>query len=421
MLASKAQPPSVKRPRLAILFHRLGPYHHARVRAAASLGDVIAVETVPVDATYAWQPINGSQGFRKVTLFLVRETRPHSMPEVTRRVSTVLNDAEPSVVAIPGWSDLAALAALRWARGRGVPVVLMTETAAENAMSGRLRNLARRAVVRHCSAALVGGRRSRDFVVTLGMPVERVQVGYDVVDNHHFETRADVARRRATVERERLRLPGRFFLASGRFIAVKNFSGLLHAFAGYRAAAGAQGWSLVLLGDGDLRSALEHLAHELGIADKVVLPGFKQYDELPTYYGLASAFIHCSTVEAWGLVVNEAMATGLPVIVSNRCGCAPDLVEEGVNGFTFDPRDTGRLVSLMLKVAGGECDLGAMGQASWRMIGRWSLELFARSLWNGAATATGSGMPEVGLLDRALFRALLAARGVAPKGLAQPR
>jgi 1,2-diacylglycerol 3-alpha-glucosyltransferase len=55
--------------------------------------------------------------------------------------------------------------------------------------------------------------------------------------------------------------------------------------------------------------------------------------------GLASAFIQASTTEQWGLVVNEAMASGLPVLVSERCGCAPDLVKNGVNGYTFDPYD----------------------------------------------------------------------------------
>ena len=81
------------------------------------------------------------------------------------------------------------------------------------------------------------------------------------------------------------------------------------------------------------------------------MPGFKQYDELPIYYGLAGAFIHASTTEQWGLVVNEAMAAGLPVIVSERCGCAPDLVENGRNGFTFDPYDVDALTHLMLKMA----------------------------------------------------------------------
>ncbi len=78
-----------------------------------------------------------------------------------------------------------------------------------------------------------------------------------------------------------------------------------------------------------------------------ILPGFKPYDELPVYYALANAFVHASTSEQWGLVVNEAIATGLPVIVSNRCGCAPELVNG--NGFTFDPTNEDELTDAAVR------------------------------------------------------------------------
>src|SRR5207249_1610964 len=97
----------------------------------------------------------------------------------------------------------------------------------------------------------------------------------------------------------------------------------------------------VLLGDGPERAALEAKRSELGLDNAILMPGFKQYDQLPTYYGLADSFIHISSNEPWGLVVNEAMAAGLPVIVSKACGCAFNLVEDGGNGYlvTHDNRD----------------------------------------------------------------------------------
>src|SRR5207253_3162510 len=96
-------------------------------------------------------------------------------------------------------------------------------------------------------------------------------------------------------------------------------------------------WDLVLLGDGPLKADICRLISDFRLHGQVHLRGFIQYRELPAYYALADAFVHASTTEQWGLVVNEAMATGLPVIVSNRCGCVPDLVAEGKNGFTFNP------------------------------------------------------------------------------------
>jgi glycosyltransferase involved in cell wall biosynthesis len=115
----------------------------------------------------------------------------------------------------------------------------------------------------------------------------------------------------------------------------------------------------------------------LGVIERVRLPGFKQYDDLPAFYGLAAAFIQASTTEQWGLVVNEATASGLPVLVSERCGCAPDLVTNGINGITFDPYDIEGMIARMLQISGDKCDLAAMGQASRQIIRGWSPETFA--------------------------------------------
>jgi glycosyltransferase involved in cell wall biosynthesis len=92
------------------------------------------------------------------------------------------------------------------------------------------------------------------------------------------------------------------------------------------------------------------LSYKKQIPD-VLFPGFRKGKELGTYYGLASCFILPSLQEQWGLVVNEAMAAGLPVLVSQTSGCAPDLVQEGVNGFTFDPTNPMQLAELMEKIA----------------------------------------------------------------------
>lgn len=137
------------------------------------------------------------------------------------------------------------------------------------------------------------------------------------------------------------------------------------------------------------------------------MPGFKQYSELPAYYGLASVFILPSIKDTWGLVVNEAMAAGLPVLVSNRCGCAPDLVEEGCNGYTFDPYNVDALAGLMRKISADDCDRAAMGQASRDIIARWTPQTFAENLCKAAEAALNAPRPQANLLDKALLWALM--------------
>jgi glycosyltransferase involved in cell wall biosynthesis len=117
------------------------------------------------------------------------------------------------------------------------------------------------------------------------------------------------------------------------------------------------------------------------------MPGFRQYDELPAYYGSAGCFVHASTTEQWGLVVNEAMAAGLPVIVSDRCGCAPVLVREGINGHSFAPDNLDALAAAMRAIA-SQADDTAMRDASRALVADWGPDRFGQ----GMADAVRYGM-----------------------------
>jgi glycosyltransferase involved in cell wall biosynthesis len=189
-------------------------------------------------------------------------------------------------------------------------------------------------------------------------------------------------------------------------VPKKNLPRLIEAFARYRQTAGPSAWPLELLGDGPMRGELERTRAAHSLETALVMPGFVQYGGLPSYYGNAGAFVHASTIEQWGLVVNEAMAAGLPVLVSERCGCAPDLVEEGRNGHTFDPYDVDALAGLMLKVVSGARDRAAMGEASRQIIARWSPETFAEGLERAVRAALDLPLQRPGLLERMLLWAL---------------
>jgi glycosyltransferase involved in cell wall biosynthesis len=221
---------------------------------------------------------------------------------------------------------------------------------------------------------------------------EQILDGYDVVDNSYFWNESQKARHNPAAYRRLagLETPGPFFLASARFIKRKNLDGLLRAYGTYRERrAGRNAWRLVILGDGAERQGLERIIDDEGL-DGVSMPGFRQIDELPAYYGLAGAFIHPPLQEQWGLVVNEAMASGLPVLVSDRCGCAPDLVREGENGFTFDPEDSGALAMLMDHVSSRQVDLAEMGRSARSHISLWGPERFAEGMYRAFSVATSS-------------------------------
>jgi glycosyltransferase involved in cell wall biosynthesis len=393
-------------PTIAVMFSRLGPYHHARLAALKRVANVTAIEVDSEEPTYGWRADDSERPYPIVRLFAGGHT--HNAPGAKARVRDVLDAIGPDVMCIPGWASVSALAALDWCLANGVPAILLSDSAAADARRSPLRELPKSLIVRMYSAAVVAGASHAAYVHALGMPQRLIFTGYDVVDNRYFAQAAAGVRADAAAVRSKFGLPDKYFLASARFVRKKNVPGLLKAYAAYLGGKPAAPWSLVLLGDGELAPEIDKKIVEYGLADRVILPGFRQYDELPVYYGLASALVHASTTEQWGLVVNEAMASGLPVIVSERCGCAQDLVENGVTGFTFDPDDTSALANLMARVAGGAVDVERMGRAARERIAAWSPERFAESVL--AAARAAEPVRLAGVLRPAL-RATAALRG----------
>lgn len=385
------------------------------------------LEACGMENAYAWDKIAGARCFERVTLTERHENSRRWRVELHRRMFEALDVIKPDVVAIPGWSLPDALSALSWCLHAGIPVIALSESTAWDERRVWWKEWIKRRVVGLCSAALVGGTLHADYMVQLGMPAERVFLGYDAVDNRYFEDKVAEVRSQKAEVRKKHGLPEKFFLASARFIEKKNLARLLRAYAEYREKSEDRGrrtedgeqradlrlpasglWSLVILGDGPLKADLCRLISDLRLEHSVLLPGFKQYQELPAYYGLASAFVHASTTEQWGLVVNEAMASGLPVLVSDRCGCATDLVQEGVNGFTFDPCNVEHLAQLMFKLSAFQpFKLSAFGDASREMISGFGVAAFGGGLRQAVEVASQRPLVRLGLLDRLLLQLLL--------------
>jgi glycosyltransferase involved in cell wall biosynthesis len=385
----------------------LGHYHHARIQAAAAVGPapayVLEVHDRPGFAEFRYVPA-ADAGYR--------------VDRVRDSIAESLGRLRPSVVFLNGWADGSSLAGLRWCQQTGTPAVAMSESTRTDSIGdrtpdpgrplrrGRWREVVKRRLVRQFSAALVGGAPHREYIIELGVDPDRVFDGYDVVDNDHYAAGAKAARDDADMLRKKHGLPERYFLASARFIPKKNLHRLLRAFAAYRAAAGSGAWDLVLLGDGPEKLDLVRLIDELKLGDAVHLPGFKPFAELPVYYGLAGAFVHASTTEQWGLVVNEAMAAGLPVVVSRACGCAADLVTKGVTGFTFDPYNEADLTEALLTVAAPAFDHAAMGRAARARVAEWGPARFAANFWRAAEAAVAAGPQPPRLASRLLLSVL---------------
>ena len=372
--------------KVAIIYARFGPYHIARLegtnRVLNPLGwAAIGIEVCPDDQFYAWSKVSDANDTHRVALFPGRLYKELDRSEIYAALENALDRENPDAVACPGWFYAEALAGAKWARRRGKKAILMSESGYQDDARIWWKEFFKRLNVRRFDSALVGGEAHADYLIRLGFRADKIAVGHNVVDNSYFAVGAEAARGNASLLRKHHQLPDHYFLASGRFVAKKNFGQLLDAYAMYRNARCDAAWSLVLCGDGPLREKLQAQAREISVDDHVFWPGFIQYEQLPVYYGLAEAFILPSTIEPWGLVVNEAMSCGLPVLASRTAGCHFNLVEEGCNGYVFDPFLVEDMASTLDRFAAlSASHRAAMGRRSQTIITDWGPQRFGEGL-----------------------------------------
>jgi glycosyltransferase involved in cell wall biosynthesis len=311
------------------------------------------------------------------TLFTQRAYGELPPREIALRTTEWLSDERIDVVVTNGWAVPEARAALAWAgQSSKRRAVVMSETKADESPRVFWKEWVKRRILRSASAGLVGGELQAQYLASLGVPRERIFLGYNAVDNDYFEHGSDAARAEVGP------LDGRpYFFAVARFIARKNFDGLLRAYAAYRRAVGGDAWDLVISGSGEEEVALKRLCTELGLDDCVHWVGFLQYPELPRWYAHAGAFIHPAKGEPWGLVVNEAAACALPLLVAAPVGSRYELVEDGVNGLVFDPFSDADITRVMLQVSEASvAERAAMGQAARRRVAEYGPRRFGEGL-----------------------------------------
>jgi glycosyltransferase involved in cell wall biosynthesis len=239
-----------------------------------------------------------------------------------------------------------------------------------------------------------------------GIPKARMFFGLNVVDNDYFVTKAAAFRAHAEEWRPRLRAPQRYVLGVGRQIPKKNWHGLLEAWRRFKQMRPKSDLELVLVGNGPERQALVSKAETAGKSKDVHFHDFASQEVMPAYYALAEALILPSHGETWGLVVNEAMACGLPILVSLECGCAATLVVPGENGWTFPANETQALMQVLLALEDTpSAALERMGQKSWAIINEWGLQRFCAGAWDAVQSARAGRVLPISLLDLLVFKA----------------
>ena len=286
-----------------------------------------------------------------------------------------LNISNPDVLILGGYSYIAYWAGFFWARFHRKKIILFSSTTKEDNPRTFMKEIFKSYLIKRCDAFNVYGTKSKEYIMSLGAEENTIFVKGNTTDNDFYRRMIEKAKPQRHELCQQFGIPFQNFIFIGRFSKEKNLTRLLDAYRDLQASN--IDWGLILVGDGPQKSEILDYIERLGIKN-VFMPGFIQKENISRYMAVSDVLVLPSISEPWGLVVNEAMAGGLPILVSKRCGCYPDIVEEAVNGFSFDPYDTTQLSMLMKDIARGNHDLKRMGQAALATINDYTPERAAR-------------------------------------------
>src|SRR5439155_14382039 len=290
--------------------------------------------------------------------------------------------AEPDVILCGGYNYPASWQALRWAKRNHVPFLLWCESTA-----GDRRNLywvvegLKQTFLNDCTGFVVPGNSALEYVHRMTRS-ENIFLAPNAVDIHLFSAQSAAARMNPRLRGE-LGLPDRFLLYVGRLVRAKGVLDLLEAYASLEPQVRSE-LGLVFAGDGPLRADLQGAAQSI-FPGCVHFAGFVDRDELANYYSLAYCFVLPTHSDTWGMVVNEAMACGLPVICTSVAGCAADLVTS--NGRQVDASNISQLGAAMHEIATDPGLRKRMSAESRRLIQGYSPECCAQGIAKAALTA----------------------------------
>jgi glycosyltransferase involved in cell wall biosynthesis len=277
---------------------------------------------------------------------------------------------------VHGYAHRGCLAGIAAAKSLNIPVMLRGESnllsETDDALKLGVKRLAMPALFRKIDAMLAIGRLNREYYIHYGVEAERIFEMPYAVDNEFFRTAADCARPHREALRAELGLkPGRpVVLFASKMQPHKRAADLLEAYARLSRDGVAQPKAdLIFAGDGEERANLERRVRELKW-DSIRFIGFRNQTELPALYDLCDVFVLPSEHEPWGLVVNEAMNAGKPVVVSDRVGAGPDLVEDGVNGSVYPVRDVAALAERLRQLIDSREHRAAMGARALESVAR---------------------------------------------------
>jgi glycosyltransferase involved in cell wall biosynthesis len=378
-------------PKLVLITEIIAPYripvfNELAKRPEVDLHVIFLSETDPI--LRQWQVYKQEIKFHYDVLPSWRQRFGRHSLLLNRGIRSILRRLKPDVMIAGGYNYPACWSAAYWAQANQVPFLLWTEsTAHDHRHNYLLVEWMKKRFLDLCAAFLVPGQSSLNYLKQLGVSENRISSAPNAVDTALFSNFAEAARRNSSAVHARYHLPAKYFLFVGRLIKEKGVFDLLDAYSPFDPEI-RRNIGLVFVGDGSARQSLIEQAAQIKPGTIQVL-GFLPREELAQIYGLAEAFIFPTHSDPWGLVVNEAMACGLPVVATGAAGCVLDLLVNEENGFVVEPHDPAALAAAMKNLAANPERRSQMARNSRQRIEAYSPAAWAEGVINAVRSVRG--------------------------------
>ncbi|MCK1473609.1 glycosyltransferase [Bradyrhizobium sp. 197] len=363
--------------RVCFVIKHIGDYHASRLsRCQQELHlaghELVAIEASRSSSFYAHRQRRAAAikaGIRCIKLPEIASKRKRALA-----LWRALKRLEPSHVFTIGYSDDLALISLLFAKVHRLPIFFMSDSKADDQERSTWSEWIKAGLLRLFDGALVAGARHRSYFRSLGMsgPIE---IGYDVIDNAFFRARGAKLERRAPFLLRKGILPERYVICVSRLVGRKRVDVALRIYV----ASGApqHGVRFMLIGAGPEEAAISETARQLGIGEMICHLRDVPNSIMPIFYRRSEALLLTSEYDQWGLCVNEAMALGIPCIVTSRCGVAGEIVKHGKSGFVVPPGEVEIAAGLLRQLLSDKSLRNAMSLSATNTIDQWDLPRFS--------------------------------------------
>lgn len=358
-----------------ILFsvEKIGPYHNSRFNCIAECKDfkLNILETNIESNSYPWKD-NLNQKYK--VFELNNKKKKNLKLQIISGVNKVLLATKPDIVFISGWNEKSSHYLLFICQIKKIPVVMLSDSRYKSIKRNIFFEFIKKILLKGCSSAIVAGKESEDYLIRLGFKSSDIFKPYDVVDNKYF------------FSSDNSRVFNKYILCVSRFLKCKNHIKLLKAFEAYKNNGGYL--NLKLIGSGPEKENIIRTKEKLSCAKNISIENWKNISELKNYYSKAKVFVLFSTGDTWGLVINEAMASGLPCIVSKECGCYVDLIKDKNTGWGVNPENEVQLKNIFCKIDKIPKEQFLEKQRNClKIINNYSLEKFSKAVKDSSINA----------------------------------